>query len=246
MTKTGSAARAGAALACGAVAVLALSGCSVLTLGKLDSSRSGTSIPGSGGAGPAGGSATTGSASSGSALSGSGQPNSAPTNSTPAWAAALGPGVTVTAPSSVTPGNDSPAAVATGIVNVTATKNVLALCRYFVPKYQAECTSYYGSPKNQQQALQGVGTYENFHIGYAAIDGTEGLAGITGTYCQRDETPECVTNTDPAALLDSGKTFAALWKSQLAEANSTDTSSNRYDLLPCVEIGGKWYADFAV
>jgi hypothetical protein len=233
MMKTGSAARAGAALACGAAAVIALDGCSVLTLGKLDSSHSGTGTPEA--------NAPAGSASPGSALS-----SPAPSSPAPAWAAALGPGVTVTAPSTVTPGNDSPAAVAAGIVNMTATKNVLALCRYFIPKYQAECESYYSSPKNQQEVLQGVGTYENFHIGYAAVDGTEGLAGITGTYCQRDETPECVTNTDPAAILSSGRTFAAVWKSQVAEANSTDTSSNRYDLLPCVEIGGKWYADFAV
>lgn len=74
--------------------------------------------------------------------------------------------------------------MAAGIANVTATKNVLALCRHFVPKYQAECSSYCSSPKTSRK-------------------------------CSR-------------------------------ASNSTDTSSNRYDLLPCVEAGGKWYADLAV
>jgi hypothetical protein len=82
---------------------------------------------------------------------------------------------------------------------------------------------------------------KNPGLGYVAIDGTQALVGTTGEYCSPGSSPECFTNNDPSALFDSGKSFSALWTTAVAAANSS--SGNAYQLDPCLEIGGKWYAD---
>lgn len=73
-------------------------------------------------------------------------------------------------------------------------------------------------------------------IGYVAVDGTRALVGFTGKICSPGSSPECVANTDPAAIFSSGGTFGSLWAQTV-----NWTSSSAYALLPCVEVGGKWY-----
>ena len=108
-----------------------------------------------------------------------------------------------------------------------------AVCGLLEPSAQALCT------------LTGTGgssgeSYQNFGLGYIAVDGTEALVGTVGTFCDPTETPTCMTNSDPAAIFSSGQSFATLFSQAVAAANST---SNIYSLAPCIEIGGQWYLD---
>ena len=48
--------------------------------------------------------------------------------------------------------------------------------------------------------------------------------------------PSCFTNNDPAALLDSGKSFKTLWSQSLM------SSTNIYSLSPAIKVNGDWYA----
>jgi hypothetical protein len=202
--------------ACGVIAAVAVSiaGCS----------SGGSSTPStSGGA--------AGTASSTAAAAGGG-------GSSPSWAAALGSGVTVMPPASVSPGLGSPQAAVTGDVENIESGQFTADCAYVEPDEQADCTSSLASIGPSAMA-SAAGTAKNFAIGYTAVDGNEALVGTTGTFCSPDSTPSCFTNSDPAAIFSSGKSFATLW----SDANSSQTSSNAYSLAPCIEVNGKWYLD---
>jgi hypothetical protein len=149
----------------------------------------------------------------------------------PSWASALGAGVTVTAPARVAPGDGSPGAAVEGVLDAFAAKRYTAECAYLEPSAQAPCAS------GAAQLSSGSAPYtKNAAIGYVAIHGDEALVGTTGTFCSPDQTPQCFSNRDPAAIFSSGKPFSALW----AEANKT-SSQNAYMLVPCIEVGGKWY-----
>jgi hypothetical protein len=161
-------------------------------------------------------------------------------SSQPSWGSALGSGVTIVAPGSASPGNDSPDAVMVGAYKSIAVGPVTDFCKYEQPSQQANCKSELDSVPKAEVAKE-MPTFKNFALGYSAIHGTEALVGTTGTVCAPNEKPSCYTNTDPAAIMDSGKSFATLWKEALA-ANSNSTS-NVYSLSPCIEIDGSWYAD---
>lgn len=226
-------AKTGAAiLACGAAAVIALTGCS-----SGGSGSSGTSGSGSGGSGSGSGSGASAGASSAPA-----SPPAPAAPAAPAWAAALGPGVTITPPETTAPGTTSPGAVLTAFAEGVSARNVQEICG--VIANQAACLS--DLRKMTQSQLGQLGTIKNFKLGYVAVMKTsagnaEALVGNTGSNCVPGEKPGCVTNNDPAAIFDgNAKPFAALWKAQVAATNSP---ANAYSLNPCVEIGGKWYAD---
>jgi len=167
--------------------------------------------------------------------------SSSPSSSAPSWASALGSGVTVVAPETTAPGNDSPGAVMTGFIDALSAKKYTALCSYLLPSTQSECRTIFSSVS--LSTLSGKLPFaKNFRLGYVAIDGTKALIGTTGEECVPGQSPECSTNNSPAAILDSGKSFSALWKTAVAEADSS-SSSNAYALSPCLKVGGKWYAD---
>ena len=46
----------------------------------------------------------------------------------------------------------------------------------------------------------------------------------------------CLTNADPSAIFSAGNTFTTLWAQAV-----NPTSSHAYTLLPCAEVGGRWY-----
>jgi hypothetical protein len=154
----------------------------------------------------------------------------------PSWAAALGSAVTVMPPTSASPGLGSPQAAVTGDVENIESGQFLADCAYVEPDEQAECKSSLSSLGPSAMA-SAAGTAKNFAIGYTVVDGNEALVGTTGTFCSPDSSPSCFTNTDPAAIFSTGKSFATLW----SEANGDQTSSSAYSLAPCIEVGGKWY-----
>lgn len=162
--------------------------------------------------------------------------------STPSWAAALGPGAKVTPPGSAAPGNDSPGAAMTGLVNAVTSKNAQAMCPYFTPDLQARCQAAFSSAATRnavssQFAAMGI---KNFKLGYVVTDGKQALVGTTGTACGPKDDPACSTNNDPAAIFNSGKPFATLFNTA-----SSGSSGNSYALAPFTEVGGKWYLDIS-
>jgi hypothetical protein len=151
----------------------------------------------------------------------------------PAWVPALGPGVTVTGPERVAPGQDSPGAALAGALAAVSSRDPATVCDYLYPVGPArQCVPSY-SHASRDQLPWGV----SFRIGYVAIDGTRALVGFTGKVCSPGDLPECVTNTSPAAIFSSGSTFTTLW----TQATSLTPGDHVYSLQPCAEKGGKWY-----
>jgi hypothetical protein len=183
---------------------------------------------GSGGSNPAAGTATLTPVTSSSAAS-----SPATSNPQPSWASALGTGVTVTAPQSVAPGHGSPGAAAAGEIAALDAKNFSAACEYLDPTAVTQCKS-----ETSQVSASDAPYAENAAIGYVAIDGDKALVGTTGKYCSPGQSPECFTNTDPAAIFSSGKSFSQQWS-----AANASSPPNVYSLAPCIKIDGKWYID---
>jgi hypothetical protein len=169
---------------------------------------------------------------------------SSSSSSAPSWASALGPNVTVIAPGSAAAGNDSPGAVMVGFTDALDAKKYAAICAYLLPSTQSKCQAAFGSVSPGQIASK-MPFAKKAGLGYIAIDGKEALIGTTGEYCAPGQSPECYTNNSPAAILNSGKSFSALWKTAVAETNNSN-SANTYALSPCLEVGGKWYADVSL
>ena len=63
--------------------------------------------------------------------------------------------------------------------------------------------------------------FKNLATTYTAIDGDKALVGSTGSVCDPSATPKCTTNTDPAAIFDSGKSFATLWNEAVNSKNNS-------------------------
>lgn len=165
--------------------------------------------------------------------SGGGQPSQE--GGHPSWARALGPNVTVDPPRPASAGNGSPQAVVTGVAAAFTTGHFVDLCKYQQP--WAGCASAWGSPNLRSDVdLADYPTFKNLKIGYTAIDGDKALVGFTGTVCVLKDYPSCFTSTNPAAVLDTGKSFSALWSQSLtAQANAASLS-------PAIKINGNWYA----
>lgn len=106
------------------------------------------------------------------------------------------------------------------------------MCAYVEPAVQTPCKIGMA-----QETPATAPTARNIALGYAAIDGKEALVGTTGTICAHPQHPVCSSNSNPAALLSGGKSFAALWSEQTQPGRPNDA----YQLAPCVEVGGSWY-----
>jgi hypothetical protein len=158
------------------------------------------------------------------------------TSAPPRWVPALGKGVTVTEPGHVAPGHGSPGAALVGVLTALSSKHPAALCDYV---YAYASTVAQCKAQLSQTARNQAPYVVSVKIGYVAIDGTRALVGITGKICVPGNKPECVTNVDPSAIFSAGNTFTALWAHMVNPTSSS--SGNAYKLLPCVEVGGKWY-----
>jgi hypothetical protein len=132
----------------------------------------------------------------------------------------------------------------TGFIDALNAKKYTAVCSYLLPSTQSKCRTTFGSVSPSLLATK-MPFAKNAGLGYVAIDGTKALIGTTGEYCAPGQSPECFTNNSPAAILNSGKSFSALWKTTVAETNNPN-SPNVYTLSPCLEVGGKWYADLSL
>jgi hypothetical protein len=166
--------------------------------------------------------------------SGGGQPPAA--SSPGSWAGALGSGVTVDRPSSAAPGDNSPQGVMLGVAAAYTTGRFTDFCRYEPPGEQSGCLAAWSGDPGAHVDLSELPFGKNIKLGYTAIDGDKALIGYTGSVCELKRLPSCVTNNDPAAILDSGKSFAALWRQSLISY-----SEGGYSLSMAVKSGGTWY-----
>lgn len=199
--------------ACGVMAALAAAGCS--------SGSSGSSATAGKGADPA--------ASATAAAS--------PKAMAPAWAKSLGSGVTVTGSSTAKAGDGSPAGVFLSLLKDVRAGNVSRMCAFYEPSIQSECKSQIGSmPAAELKSF--MPTYKDLVPSYTAFDGDKALLGFTGTACSPGSTSSCTTNTNPAALFDSGKSFSTLWQAATADSNSNQSA---YSLGPLIRVNGTWY-----
>lgn len=152
----------------------------------------------------------------------------------PSWAAKLGSGVTVVSPGSASPGNDSPNGVMIGVITAITTGHLTDFCKYEQPTLQSDCNAGMSQVTPAEVKSQ-LPTFKNVQLGYTAIDGSKALIGLTGTVCAKGKT-QCFSNSDPAALLKSGKPFGTLW------TEAIKAPENVYSLSPAIKINGKWYA----
>lgn len=159
---------------------------------------------------------------------------SASSSANPSWAAGLGSGVTVIAPTSASPGNGSPQAVVTGATAAENSGNYTSVCMYYEPSLQSACNSQVSAESSASPSALAsqIGTIKNLAIGYTAIRGNQALVGGTGTFCASGK---CSTNSDPAALFSSGKTFSQLW------STADNQNPGVYSLAACIKVDGKWY-----
>jgi hypothetical protein len=154
----------------------------------------------------------------------------------PSWAGALGSGVTVDSPGSASPGNGSPAGVLLGVAAAYSTQHFTDLCKYEEPSQRSGCTSAWSGTPALDVDLADLPIFKNVKPGYTAIDGNKALIGFTGKVCVLKLSPSCFTNNDPAAILDSGKSFSALWSQSLT------WHGNGYSPSPAIKVNGTWYA----
>jgi hypothetical protein len=157
-----------------------------------------------------------------------------PSSTQPPWAKSLGPGVTVTGPRSATAGDGSPAGVFLTEVKDVESGHFTDMCSFTEPSQQAKCKSQFRSvPAAQIKAY--MPTFKNLATTYTAINGDKALVGSTGSVCNPNATPKCFTNTDPAAIFDSGKSFATLWN------EAVNSKNDSYSLVPLIKVNGAWY-----
>jgi hypothetical protein len=170
------------------------------------------------------------------AAAGCGSGGSGDAGAAPTWVAGLGPGVTLEAPTSQ-PTKGTPQATVYSYMHELTSSTVGRACGYLIKSSQMPCLG--GMYEAVEQGINISYSYKSFDLGYAAVDGAQALVGTTYTQlCRKIQTRTCSPdNADPAALLDSGKSFAELW-TQAQHANSSE-----YFLFPCVEVDGTWYID---
>lgn len=173
---------------------------------------------------------------SGGAAGGPASSAAAAAVATPSWAAGLGSGVTVYGPGSAAPGNGSPGAVVTGLIKAELAGDYVGTCSYIAPTDQSQCKTGMAAEASASPSAMAssIGTVTNFAVGYVAVHGDQALVGTTGKFCGNGS---CYTNTNPAALLSSGKSFSALWSA----AVGSESTASAYALAPVTEVGGKWY-----
>ncbi len=158
--------------------------------------------------------------------------------SAPRWAASLGPHVLVEFPQQKPP-KDTPQRVVLSYVQHLVSHHAGSACDYLVPAAAAYCGQGYRENVRQGEGISYA--YRSFYIGYEVIyDGNKALVGTTrADLCSHPVTVNCVAdNSDPAALFDSGQSFAALWKLATHPAAG-------YTLTPLVKTGDHWLIDTA-
>jgi hypothetical protein len=154
------------------------------------------------------------------------------------WTPWLGKHVLIEAPA-VKPLPDTPQWVVIAYVKHLVSADGGSACAYLVPKASDYCDRGYFA--NVWQGDNVTYSYTSFRLGYTAVyNGNKALAGTVRTgLCDQPMHANCLPdNTDPAALLNSGQSFAALWQ-------DAQHPGPGYELTPLVKQNGTWYIDTA-
>jgi hypothetical protein len=159
-----------------------------------------------------------------------------PTAAAPAWATTLGPGVTVTDSSAARAGDNSPAGVFLRAIKAARAGSASQMCATYEPSFQATCRSETMS-MSVADFKSGMPTVNDRVPSYTAVFGGLALLGATGTVCVAGS---CLTNSDPAAIFDSGRSFRSLW---LVPTNGSSSNQAAYALARFIEVNGTWYSD---
>ena len=131
------------------------------------------------------------------------------------------------------PGDGSPGGSLLGALTSAEAGDFAKFCSYLPPSQQGGCNSTLSGVPAASLKTE-MPTYKNVVVTYTAIDGNEALVGVTGTICDPNQTPSCISNSDPAAFFDSGKPFPTLWSESVANSSS-------YTPAPMTKVNGKWY-----
>jgi hypothetical protein len=155
-----------------------------------------------------------------------------PHHRTPAWAASLGPGVTIIGPGTQpATGTTSPGGVVESVTASSNSGHLAQSCAYVQPAVQAKCSAATGS-------LPPISIEDRLTLGYIAVKGTQALVGTVGSDCESDAHPKCITNQNPAKLFSSGHNFQSLYTSAVASESSP---IHKYSLITCVKVASQWY-----
>jgi hypothetical protein len=137
------------------------------------------------------------------------------------------------------PGPGTPQWVVSSYVKHLVSADGGSACAYLVATASAYCA--HGYARNMANGDGVTYAYKSFGLGYAAVYlGDKALVGTVRTgLCDEPMRVNCVAdNQNPAALLNSGQSFATLWKA----AHHPDGG---YTLTPLVKVHDTWYIDTA-
>jgi hypothetical protein len=154
------------------------------------------------------------------------------------WAPWLGKHVLIEAPTAE-PGQDTPQWVVVAYVKHLVSADGGSACDYLVPKASDFCVRGYFADLWQDDNV--TYSYTSFQLGYTAVyDGNKALVGTVRTgLCDQPMHSNCLPdNTNPAALLNTRQSFAALWQ-------GAHNPGPGYELTPLVKQNGTWYIDTA-
>ncbi|HEX3962678.1 MAG TPA: hypothetical protein VHZ03_39610 [Trebonia sp.] len=157
----------------------------------------------------------------------------------PSWAAALGTGVTLEAPTKNPAAGSPQATVKAYVAALTSGANPASACAYLIPSSQSSCQNSISTTAQQGQEI--TYSYRSFGLGYTAIHGSQALVGSTyAQFCVQAASRNCAPDiTDPKTVFESGISFATLW-TQTQQQNS---GSSSFSPVPCIVLNGKWYVD---
>jgi hypothetical protein len=154
------------------------------------------------------------------------------------WLSRLGEHVRIEPPTP-NPAPDTPQWVVSSYVNHLVSADGGSACGYLVAGASASCAL--GYDRNVAAGYDVTYAYQSFGLGYVAVyDENKALAGTVRTgLCDHPVENNCIAdNGNPAALLDSGQSFAALWR-------AAHHPNGSYTLTPLVKVHGTWYIDTA-
>jgi len=154
------------------------------------------------------------------------------------WAKRMGKHVVVEPPT-VDPALNTPQGVVDAYVKHLVSKDGGSACAYLILAAAQYCIQ--GYQKDVAAGDDITYAYKSFGLGYTAIyDANKALVGTVRTgFCDQPMQVNCVAdNSNPRTLLDSGQTFAALWKASHAPDGG-------YLLTPLVKRNGTWLIDTA-
>ena len=148
------------------------------------------------------------------------------------WLAALGYGVSVSAPQTVSPGTATPGDAEAGFYDAFYTGRLAVACRYVVPAQRGRCAA------SLRGSLAAAGSLRNAAVGFVVAKGDLAIVTMTGLVCGGRAAPAgCLGQRDPAYVFGYAVTFETLWARVEADGGNPLTAT------PLRRVAGRWYVD---